>query len=426
MLGARLVGARRVRLAATLTVLGVSVAFILLMLALASELSALETDPSALGKRYQLTASLPASAAARVRRLPGVAAAAPRYEVQAIDSFSLGETIDVIAYPGDHTVFEAPPLVAGGRLRGARQAEVGNGLAQVLGLSVGSTLALELPSGREARFRCRASSTRSSTTGASPTSPPPRCSRPNRPPPSRSPCACGPAPNASAVSAELKALGATSTPASGAVGQGRSLIAALTAILRAVAIVDGFVCLYTLVQALALTARERRATIAVLRACGAGVGGGALLLAGAAVAVVVPAAVLGGLLERFVLGPAMARLAVSYASLGTRRRARRGRGRGRRARAPRGRRRAVGRAPRQRASRSWRRSADDPARARRSRGRTRREALAELGLGAAALMLAGCGAGAGRERRRPTARRSPRPTSTRAATACSRSAPARR
>ena len=35
--------------------------------------------------------------------LPGVQAAAPRYEVQALDSFSLGETIDVIAYPGDHT-----------------------------------------------------------------------------------------------------------------------------------------------------------------------------------------------------------------------------------------------------------------------------------------------------------------------------------
>ena len=75
----------------------------LLLLALASALSALETDPGALGKRYQLTASLPATAVGGSARSPGVQAAAPRYEVQAVDSFSLGETIDVIAYPGDHT-----------------------------------------------------------------------------------------------------------------------------------------------------------------------------------------------------------------------------------------------------------------------------------------------------------------------------------
>jgi putative ABC transport system permease protein len=133
VLGGRLVGTRRTRWAATAVTLGLSTAFVLLMLALASALSALETDPQELGKRYQLTAVLPASAAARVRRIPGVQAAAPRYEEQAVDSFSLGETIDVIAYPGDHTVFEAPPLAAGRRLRGSHQAEVGVGLADALG-----------------------------------------------------------------------------------------------------------------------------------------------------------------------------------------------------------------------------------------------------------------------------------------------------
>ena len=59
----------------------------------------------------------------------------------------------MIAYPSDHTRFEAPPLASGARLRGADAAEVGVGLAQVLGLSPGSTLALALPSGVEARFR---------------------------------------------------------------------------------------------------------------------------------------------------------------------------------------------------------------------------------------------------------------------------------
>ena len=152
-LGARLVGARRARLVATALTLGLSTAFVLLMLALASALSTLETDPGALGKRYQLTATLPPSAGARVARIPGVQAAAPRYEVQAADSFALGETINVIAFGGDHTVFEAPALVAGRRLRGSGETEVGQGLAQALGLSIDSTVALALPSGGELRLR---------------------------------------------------------------------------------------------------------------------------------------------------------------------------------------------------------------------------------------------------------------------------------
>ena len=78
VLGLRLAGARRIRLLTTVATLGFSTAFVLLMLALASALSSLETDPGALGKRYQLSAELPAAAAARVRAIPGVQAAAPR------------------------------------------------------------------------------------------------------------------------------------------------------------------------------------------------------------------------------------------------------------------------------------------------------------------------------------------------------------
>jgi len=314
-LGARLVAARRVRLAATVIVLGVSVAFILLMLALASELGTLENDPSALGKRYQLTASLPASATQRVRRLHGVAAAAPRYEVQAADAFSLGETVDVIAYTGNHTTFEAPPLLSGTRLGGPGQAEVGRGLAQVLGLSPGSTLAIEMPSGREARYRVSgivdslqhdgrvAYVTAASLLAVEPAAPEQIAVR----------LANGVEP--STVSSELTAIGAAPAAAGAVVGKGHGLIEALTGILRAVAIVDGLVCLYALIQALVLTARERRATIAVLRASGASAGSVRLLLAGAAAVVVAPAALIGALLERIVLGPVMARLAVNYATL---------------------------------------------------------------------------------------------------------------
>ena len=64
-LGTRLVAARRGRLAATVLTLGTSTAFVLLLLALASALSVLETDPGALGKRYQLTSSVPAAEARR-------------------------------------------------------------------------------------------------------------------------------------------------------------------------------------------------------------------------------------------------------------------------------------------------------------------------------------------------------------------------
>src|SRR5256885_1757173 len=123
------------------------------MLAPAPPRLRLEHDPVSVGKRYQLTAALPPSEAASVRRVPGVAAAAPRYTVRAADSFDLSQSFQVIAIPGDHTVLEAPPLASGRRLRGDGEAEVGTGLADAVGLGPGSTLAMQVPSGREVRFR---------------------------------------------------------------------------------------------------------------------------------------------------------------------------------------------------------------------------------------------------------------------------------
>lgn len=314
-LGVRLATARRARLAATLAVLGTSTAFILLMLALASELSVLQNDPSALGERYQLLASLPASATPRVRALPGVADAQVRYELTAADSFALGETIDVIAYPGDHTRFEAPPLASGRRLRGDREAEVGVGLAQVLGLSPGSTLVLALPSGSDARFEVVGTVSSLDHDGRVAYVPAAGLLAGDPFAPEQIAVRLDSGASAGAVSAELTALGASVNATSTVTGRGQSLVSALTAILRAIAVVDGLVCLYTLVQALALTASERRTTIAVLRAYGAGRGSVAKLLAGSAAAVVLPAALVGIALERLVLGPSMASIAVNYASL---------------------------------------------------------------------------------------------------------------
>ena len=286
------------------------------MLALASELSTLETDPSALGKRFQLTATLPPSEAPRVARIPGVQAAAPRYGLEAADAFALGETINVIAFAGDHTTFEAPPLVSGRRLRGPRETEVGQGLAQALGLTEGSMLALALPSGGELRLRVVGivSSLQHDGRVAYVPASGAAARGPGRAVADRG--AADPDGGSGArVSATLSALGGEPTVATGATARGAPLVDVLRTILRAVAIVDGLVCLYALIQACALTAHERRRTLAVLRACGAGPGAVRRLLVGAVLAIIIPAALIGIVLERFVFGPALSRLAANYATL---------------------------------------------------------------------------------------------------------------
>jgi ABC-type antimicrobial peptide transport system permease subunit len=312
VLGARLVAVRRARMVATATTLGASTAFVLLMLALASALTSLETDPGALGKRYQLTANLPPSAVPRVRSTPGVQAAAPRYEIGAADAFSLDEPIDVIAYPGDHTVFEAPPLTAGRRMKRRDEAEVGVGLAGALGLSPGATLAIQLPSGKELRLRVAGVVSSLDHDGRVAYVPAAALLATDPGVPEELAVRVRPGANVSAVNARLAA---TAAPASGATARGVPLVDTLRSILRAIAIVDGLVCLYALVQACALTVSERRRTVSVLRAFGAGNAAVRRLLAGAVAALVIPAAVIGIVLERLVLGPALGRLAAGYATL---------------------------------------------------------------------------------------------------------------
>ena len=316
VLGGRLAGARRTRLLATAVTLGCSTAFVLLMLALASALSTLETDPQALGKHYELTADLPASAAARVRKIPGVQAAAPRYEDQAVDSFSLGQTIDVIGYPGSHTPLEAPPLTAGHRLVGTGQAEVGAGLADALGLSPGSTLAIQFEAGSELRLTVAGVVSSLEHDGQVAYVPAAAMLRADPYAPEELAIVLKPGATAGQIQSQLGSqLGSSAVPAATAVGKGVPLVETLRAILTAVAIVDGLVCLYALVQACALIVQERRRTVAVLRACGAGSEAVRRLLAGAAATLVIPAAVLGIALERLVLGPALSHLAASYATL---------------------------------------------------------------------------------------------------------------
>jgi hypothetical protein len=313
--GMRLTAARRTRALASVAVLTVSAGVVLAMLGMATLLDRLQNDPELVGKRYQLTVTGPPSKLRQVRRTPGVAAASPRYVVLGADSFQLGESLKLVAYPGDHTRFEDPPLADGRRVRAPDEAEVGTGIADALGLHTGGELAVELPSGREARFRVVGLVRAFDNDGRVVYTQPPRLLAAD---PSLVPSIAvklDPGANQDQVSQRLDGAGAFSQTVAGATTRSAGFLSVLAALLRAVALVDGVVCLYILVQALALTARERRATIAVLRAAGAGRREVRLVLTGAALVVVLAAAPAAVVLELLVLGPAVSRLAASYVAL---------------------------------------------------------------------------------------------------------------
>ncbi len=314
-LGARFALAARARWAAAVATIAVCAGIVLLMLALASLLVALRDDPAALGKRYQLTVSAGEELLPAIRAIDGVQAAGLRYAVSAADSYRLGEPVRLLAYPGDHTEFEAPPLAGGRRLRSAGEAEVGVGLADVLGLRPGSTLAVQLPGGAEARFRVAGIVRALENEGRM------AYVRPDRlldaDPGLAASVAVRVAPGADreGVARELTELGAPPVSAGGAAPDNRAFLGVLAGVLRGVGLAVGLVCLYALVQALAVTARERRGAVALLRAVGGDRASVVALMAGAAAAVAIPAAVLGVVLEAAAFGPLVARLAAGYASL---------------------------------------------------------------------------------------------------------------
>ena len=314
-LGMRLALSRPARTAATIAVLAAAASVVLLILALAALLQRLESDPETVGKRYRLAVTAPAEDAATIRRLPGVAGAAARYEVPAVDSFALGESFTVIGFAGDHTRFEAPPLATRRRLTGEGEVEVGLGLAQALNLSPGATLAVQLPSGREVRYRVSGvvraleNEGRIAYVGTS---------RLLRAEPFLTPqiaVLLEPGATKDGVAAELRAAGFFAEPVGGVTVRNGGFLDVLAALLRSLAGVIGLVCLYVLVQTLALTAQERRRAVAVLQTIGAARSQVAAVLAGSALLVAVCGALVGIVLERFVVGPAASGLAASYVSL---------------------------------------------------------------------------------------------------------------
>lgn len=321
-LGVRLVLARPARTATAVAALGVSASFVLLVLAVASLLARLERDPQAVGRSYELEVSAPVRRVPAIRRLAGVGAAAPRWETSAADSFDLGESFDVVAFGGDHTRFEAQPLAEGRRIRSGAEAEVGLGLAQALNLHPGGVLAAEV-AGREVRFRVvgivRALERQGRVAYVTP-GPLVRAAHWLRPT-----VAVRLSPGASApdVRRRLRPYGETVASSGGVTGEAvhgwaarnSGFVGVLVALLRAVAVLDGLVCLYALAQVLALTAEERRQAVAVIRAVGGSRGQVRRVFIGAATAVAALAAPVGILLERLVVGPAVSRLAASYVTL---------------------------------------------------------------------------------------------------------------
>jgi ABC-type lipoprotein release transport system permease subunit len=319
-LGLRMALARPARTAGGVVVLGSAVVVILLILSIAALLLRLDRNPIAVGKRYQLTSAAPPADAGRIARLPGVEAAAPRYDLNAADSFDLGEQFSLIAFPGDHTRFEAPPLAAGRRIRRPNEAEVGLGLAQVLNLQPGATLATELPSGREVRFRVvgivRALDRQGRVAYVQP-------QQLGGEAPSDIAIRLRPSANASSVERELADAGFVAGSSRGISGESvqgwaarsSGFIGVLVALLRTVAVIDALVCLYAIAQLLALTVQERRAGLATVRALGARKRQVASVVGAAAAPVVVAAVVVGLAAERWLVGPALSRLAASYVSL---------------------------------------------------------------------------------------------------------------
>jgi hypothetical protein len=315
LLGARFALARPGRLAVAAGALAASLATVLLLLALARFLLAAERDPAILGERYALLVDGGEEIVPTVRSTPGVAAAAERDEAHGVAAFDLGEPVTLVAFgEGRARVFAGRRLLDGRRAHGPGEAEVGLGLAERLGLAPGSPLVVELSDGSEVRARVAgvvqelASDGRvaylddAALAGAGGVT---------RQVAVRVTAGARPAD----VQRRLEQEGLHVAVNGGLAPSGGTLLHAVVALLRIVAVIDSLVCVALVLLALIVLARERRGAIAVLRSAGARPGQVVGLLAGAAAAHLVLALPLAYALERLVLAPALSGLVARYGDL---------------------------------------------------------------------------------------------------------------
>jgi putative ABC transport system permease protein len=286
------------------------------MLSMARFLAAAEQDPSLLGEHYTLLVPSGPGVLERVRATPGVAAAAERYQAAAVDGYDLGEPMQIVAFgPGRASVFPGRPLEDGRRARQRGEVEIGDGLAQSLGLGVGATLVAELQDGGELRMRVvgrvqelandgRIAYTDAATLlAAEPGLQAQVAVRPDA------------GVSSAALAARLRPRGLSSHVNGGLVPAGSPFVGTIVALLRAVAVLNGLGCLALVLLSLIVLARERAATIGVLRAVGGGTAQTVALLAGAAAVLAGVSAVVGWGLEVAVLAPLVSHLVGRYGAL---------------------------------------------------------------------------------------------------------------
>lgn len=323
LLGIRLVLARPARAAATVAVVGFAVSVVLAILAIATVLENLNKQPLSVGKRYQLLVDAPPSQLRKVTGLPQVAAATSFYSLDVADSFALDEPFTLDAFGAPPPAYESPPLVSGHLAHGADEAEVGVGLAEALGLHPGAVLAAQLPNGREVRFRVAGIVQALEDQGRIAYVETPRLLAAEPELPGQIAVKLRPGASSEAVTQALARSGEVTTSSGGIAGQSvqgwasrsSGFIGILVALLRTVAILDVCVCLYAVGQALALTSQERRRTLSVVRAQGAGRLHLFAVFGVAAAFLVVLAWGLAALLERWAVAPGVSHLAASYVVL---------------------------------------------------------------------------------------------------------------
>jgi ABC-type lipoprotein release transport system permease subunit len=323
LLGLRLMLARPVRSAATIAVVGFAVSVVLALLTVATVLENLNRQPLSVGKRYQLLVQAPPGELGWIRRLPQVAGATPFYSTEVADSFSLDEPFTLVGFGAAPAVYEDPPLSEGRRVRSADEADVGVGLAQALGLHPGAVLAAQLPNGRELRFRVAGVVQALEDQGRVAFVEDRRLLAADPSLPGQIAVRLRPGASSAPVTAAVARRGESTTSAGGIAGQSvqnwaarsSGFIGILAALLRSIAVLDACVCLYAVGQALALTAQERRRTLAIIRAQGAGRRQLFSVFAGAAAALVLLATGLAAAIERWAIGPVVARVAASYVTL---------------------------------------------------------------------------------------------------------------
>jgi ABC-type lipoprotein release transport system permease subunit len=319
LLGARLILSRPVRLAAAVAAVAGGIAVVLVLTSLARTVIAARDDPQVLGIHYALLVDDTPGALETARATPGVAAAAVRYQTDAVDAYDLGEPLQVVAFGnGGGGVFAGRPLVSGRRPRAAGEADIGDGLATTLGLSAGQLLVVDPVDGGELRLRVAGVVREPSNDGRVVYTDAATLLACVPDAPAQVAVRLASGVSGSTATSRLEAQGLSVAAAGTLVPAGASFVDALVALLRAIAVVNGVAAAALIGLALVELARDRAGTVAVLRALGGGRRHVVALLGGAGAFLVLLALPAALVVEQLLLVPLIRHLLGPYSALGVR------------------------------------------------------------------------------------------------------------